>query len=226
MESLYYTIEPAIIGLTGDKDSLVVEFKSLNIDHLLSKKASEIEDREMAQVLRLMTKKMNEHAKKKIDPRDLVGEVIFHKKIGIDMITLKHILYYAIAREGSFNPVMGLVYDPQSFVNRYLVEYEKLASNIDMIKRSFVRFERVRKYPWLNVYYVPGITVEMAHIIGFNLRFYGFIEEDSLIVTKENETYITTIPEIEYGQSPLLLKKLDAQMIARIKDATVDLKNV
>ncbi len=224
-ESLYYTLEPAIIGITGDKESLVEEFKSLNIEHLLSKKAREIEDRDMAQILRLITRKMNDHAKKKIDPRDLVGEVIFYKRTGVDMVTLKHILYYAIAKEGSFNPVMELVYDPKSFANRYLVEYEKLVDQIDIIKRSFVRFERVRKYPWLNMYYIPGIPVELTHIIGFNLRFYGFIEEDSLVVTRKDESYITTIPEIEYGQGPMLLKKLDAQMVAKISDAVVNLKN-
>ncbi|MCE4614868.1 MAG: hypothetical protein F7B60_05020 [Desulfurococcales archaeon] len=225
LDSLYYTIEPLIPGLTGDRQSIVEEFKSRGIESLLTEKAGNVEDKDMAEILKLIVSKINEHSKKKIDPRDLIGEVIISRKIGLDFVSLKRILYYAIAREGTFNPVTRLVYDPSSFVAVYLKQYERLIDELkiqDNIRRSFVRFERIRRHPWLNLYLVQGVPVEYIHIIGFNLRLNGFIEEESIVAVKgDNERLSTTLSEIEYGQDQDIIKKLEAQMTAKLVNARV-----
>ncbi len=225
VDSLYYTIEPLIPGLTGDRRSIVEEFKSKGLDYIITEKAGNIDDKNMAEILKLIVSKINEHSKKKIDPRDLIGEVLMSKKMGIDFVSLKRILYYAMAIEGTFDPITRLVYDPTSFVAVYLKRYEKLIDEEriqDVIRRSFVRFERVRQYPWLNLYLVPGMPVHYAHIVGFNLRFGGFIENESMVAVKGDDgKLVTTLPEIEYGQDSSIIKKLETQMLAKLMDSKV-----
>ncbi|MCE4605813.1 MAG: hypothetical protein F7B59_00570 [Desulfurococcales archaeon] len=225
VDSLYYTVEPLIPGLTGDRQSIVEEFKSKGLDSVMTEKAGGIDDKDMAEILKLMVSKINEHSKRKIDPRDLVGEVLISRGIGLDFVSLKRILYYAIAREGTFDPVTRLVYDPTSFAAVYVKRYEKLIDGEeiqDIVRRSFVRFERVRQYPWLNLYLVPGMPVCYAHIIGFNLRFGGFIENESIVAVRgEDGKIVTTLPEMEYGQESSILKKIETQMLAKLVDTRV-----
>ena len=223
--SVHYTIEPYIPGLTGDKSTVVEELALRGLDKYAASKASEVDSRHMAELLKIIASRIQDHSKIRKDPRDLIGNIIIIKSLGVDLLTLKRLLYLMIAYEGRFDPVFRLVINPGDFIEEALRLHEEVVDTggaVDHIRSSFVRYHRLRSYPWLNAYLIQGVPQYLLHIIGFNLRFYGFIENDALVLgVVDRDKAVTTISEVEYSRGPDLLKKIYSQMIGEQRDALV-----